>query len=45
VWHIDELHVRLRGEKGYVYVVEDDRRNIVAMELTERNSGESPFNN
>ena len=45
VWHIDELHVRLRGEKGYVYVVEDDRRNIVAMELTERSSGEIPFNN
>jgi len=36
IWHIDELHVRLRGGKAYVYVVEDDRRNIIAMELTER---------
>lgn len=36
IWHVDELHVRLRGGKAYVYVVEDDRRNIIAMELTER---------
>jgi len=36
VWHIDELHVRLRGGKAYVYVVEDNRRNIIALELTER---------
>jgi transposase-like protein len=36
VWHIDELHVRLRGGKAYVYVVEDEDRNIIALELTER---------
>ena len=36
IWHIDELHVRLRGSKAYVYVVEDNRRNIIALELTER---------
>ena len=33
---MDELHVRLRGGKTYVYVVEDDRRNIIVIELTER---------
>jgi putative transposase len=36
IWRVDELHVRLRGGKGYVYVVEDDRRNIIALELTWR---------
>lgn len=36
IWHIDELHVRLRGGKAYVYVVEDDHRNIIVLELTER---------
>ena len=41
IWHVDELHVRLRGGKGYVYVVEDDRRNIIALELTERRDKEA----
>lgn len=41
MWHIDELHVRLRGGKGYVYAVEDDRRNIVALELTWRKDEEA----
>jgi len=36
IWHVDELHVRLRGGKGYVYVVEDDRRSVIALELTWR---------
>jgi len=36
IWHIGGLHVRLRGGKAYVYVVEDDRRNIIALELTEK---------
>ena len=36
IWHVDELHVRLRGGKGYVYAVEDDRRNVVALKLTWR---------
>jgi transposase-like protein len=39
--YIDELHVRLRGGKGYVYVVEDDPRNVIALELTERRDGEA----
>lgn len=41
IWHVDELHVRLRGGKGYVYVVEDDHRNVIALELTERRDGEA----
>jgi len=41
IWHIDELHVRLRGGKGYVYVVEDDRRNVIALELTWRKDEEA----
>ncbi|MGQ9680863.1 MAG: IS6 family transposase [Candidatus Bathyarchaeia archaeon] len=41
ILHIDELHVRLRGGKGYVYAVEDDRRNIIALELTWRKDGEA----
>jgi len=36
IWHVDELHVRLRGGKGYVYVVEDDRRSVIALELSWR---------
>ena len=41
IWHVDELHVRLRGGKGYVYVVEDDRRNVIALELTWRKDEEA----
>ena len=38
---MDELHVRLRGGKAYVYVVEDDCRSIIALELTWRRNKEA----
>ena len=38
---MDELHVRLRGGKVYVYVVEDDRRNLLALELSWRRDREA----
>jgi len=41
IWHIDEIHIRLRGGKAYVYAVEDDRRTIIALELTERRDREA----
>jgi len=41
IWHIDELHVRLRGGKAYVHVVEDENRCIIAITLSERRDREA----
>ena len=41
IWHIDEFHVRLRGGKAYIYVVEGDWRDIIALELTKRRDREA----
>ena len=41
IWHLDELHVKLRGGKGYVYAVEDEHRNVIALELTWRKDEEA----
>lgn len=41
IWHVDELHVRLRGGKAYVHVVEDENRCIISLTLSERRDKEA----
>jgi len=40
-WHVNELHARLRGGKAHVYVVEDDQRSLIALELIGRRDREA----
>lgn len=38
VWHVDEMFIRANGRMNYLFVVIDDKSNVIALHISERRS-------